>query len=118
MSSTEDKDLSTNHGTCTNHKTGKLLRAFARSAVDFAGPFVTVLGRGKRREKKYLCLFTCLATGAVHLEMAFGSDTDWFLDAFYRMTSRSGLPEEMLSENGPNFKGADAELKSLVMTTE
>lgn len=112
MSSTEDKELSTNHGTCTNHKTGKLLRAFARSAVDFAGPFVTVLGQGKRREKKYLCLFTCLATGAVHLEMAFGSDT------FYRMTSRSGLPEEMLSENGPNFKGADAELKSLVMTTE
>ena len=90
------------------------LRAFARSAVDFAGPFTTVQGRGKRREKRYLCLFTCLASRAVHLEMAFGLDTYSFLNAFYRMASRRGLPEEMYSDNGTNFKGADAELKSLV----
>lgn len=90
------------------------LRAFARSAVDFAGPFITVQGRGKRREKRYLCLFTCLATRAVHLEMAFGLDTDSFLNAFYRMASRRGLPEEMFSDNGTNFKGADAELKLLM----
>ena len=44
------------------------LRVFTRSAVDFAGPFVTVQGRGKRIEKQYLCLFTCLASRAVHLE--------------------------------------------------
>ena len=90
------------------------LRAFVRLAVDFAGPFITVQGRGKRREKRYLRLFTCLATRAVHLEMAYGLDTDSFLNAFYRMTSRRGLPEEMYSDNGTNFKGADAELKSLV----
>ena len=90
------------------------LRAFAKSAVDFAGPFVTVQGRGKRREKRYLCLFTGLASRAVHLEMAFGLDTDSFLNAFYRMASRRGLPEVMFSDNGTNFKGADAELKSLV----
>ncbi|MCG8034838.1 MAG: DUF1759 domain-containing protein, partial [Candidatus Thiodiazotropha taylori] len=90
------------------------LRAFARSAVDFAGPFITVQGRGKRREKRYLCLFTCFATRAVHLEMAYGLDTNSFLNAFYRMASRRGLPEEIFSDNGTNFKGADAELKSLV----
>ena len=90
------------------------LRAFARSAVDFGGPFITVQGRGKCREKGYLCLFTCLATRAVHLEMAYGLDTDSFLNTFYRMASRRGLPEEMFSDNDTNFKGADAELKSLV----
>ena len=90
------------------------LRAFVRSAFEFAGPFITVQGRGKRREKRYLCLFTCLATRAVHLEMAYGLDTDSFLNAFYRMASRRGLPEEMYSDNGTYFKGADAELKSLV----
>ena len=90
------------------------MRAFTKSAVDFAGPFTTIQGRGKRRQKRYLCLFTCLATRAVHLEMAYGLDTDSFLNAFYRMASRRGLPEEMFSDNGTNFKGADAELKSLV----
>ena len=90
------------------------LRAFTKTAVDFGGPFITVQGRGKRRLKRYLCLFTYLATRAVHLEVAFGLDTDSFLNAFYRMASRRGLPEEMYSDNGTNFKGADKELKSLI----
>ena len=60
------------------------LKAFARTAVDYAGPFITVQGRGKRREKRYLCLFTCLTSRAVHLEIAYGLDTDSFLNAFYR----------------------------------
>ena len=90
------------------------LLAFARSAVDFAGPFIADQGRGKRREKRYPCLFTCLATIAVHLKMAYGLDTDSFMNAFYRMTSRRGVQEEMFPNNGTNCKGADAELKSLV----
>ena len=48
------------------------LRAFTRTAVDFGGPFVTIQGRGRQRQKCYLCLFTCLASRAVHLEMASG----------------------------------------------
>ncbi|CAC5357995.1 unnamed protein product [Mytilus coruscus] len=52
------------------------LHALALTAVDFGGPFITVQGRGKRRQKRYLCLFTCLASRAVHLEVAFGLDTD------------------------------------------
>ena len=90
------------------------LRAFTKTAVDFGGPFITVQGRGKRRLKRYLCLFTSLATRAVHLKVAFGLDTDSFLNAFYRMASRRGLPEEMYSDNGTNFKDADKELKSLI----
>ena len=41
------------------------LRAFTRTAVDFGGPFITVQGRGKRRTKRYLCLFTWLEWLAV-----------------------------------------------------
>ena len=47
------------------------LRAFSKIAVDFAGPFFTIQGRGKARQKRYLCLFTCLLLRAVHLELAF-----------------------------------------------
>ena len=89
------------------------LRAFTRTAVDFGGPFLTVQGRGKPRCKRYLCLFTCLASRAVHLEMAYGLDTDSFLRAFTRMSNRRGLPEEMLSDNGTNFVGANEELRKL-----
>lgn len=97
-----------------NIRLNMTLRAFASSAVDFAGPFITVQGRGKRREKRYLCLFTCLASRAVHLEVAYGLDTSSFLNAFYRMVNRRGLPERILSDNGGNFVGANRELKELV----
>ncbi|XP_065192504.1 uncharacterized protein LOC135823588 [Sycon ciliatum] len=88
-------------------------RAFARTGVDFAGPFTTVQGRGRKRQKRYLCLFTCLATRAVHLELAYGLDTSSFLNAFYRFVGRRGLPQHMLSDNGTNFVGAQRELQEL-----
>ena len=62
------------------------------------------------QDERYLCLFTCLATRAVHLEMAFALDTYSFLNAFYRMVSRRGKPEEVVSDNGGNFFAAGKEL--------
>ena len=90
------------------------LHAFVRTAVDVGGPFITVQGRGKRREKRYMCLMTCLNSCAVHLEVAFGLDTDSFLNAFYRIVNRRGLPKEVISDNGANFVEANKELQELV----
>ena len=90
------------------------LRAFAQTAVDYGGPFITVQGRRTRRQKRYLCLFTCSATREAHLKMAYALDTDSFLNAFYRMVNRRGLPKEMLSDNGGNFVGGHKELSDLV----
>jgi hypothetical protein len=89
------------------------LKAFSHTAVDMGGPFTTVQGRGKRRLKRYLALFTCLKTRAVHLEMTYSLDTDSFLNAFCRMVNRRGCPEEMFSDNGGNFVKGAAELKQL-----
>lgn len=99
-------------------RTRMSFRAFTQASVDFGGPFITKQGRGKCRAKRYLCLFTCLATRAVHLEMAYSLDTDSFLNAFYRMTSRRGLPQDMLSDNGTNFVGGNNELKELVASLD
>jgi len=96
------------------HRLMTSMRAFTRTAVDYGGPFITIQGRGRRREKRYLCLFTRLTSRAVHLEMAYGLDVDSFMNAFYRMVNRRGLPEEMLSDNGKNFAAADKELCDLM----
>lgn len=90
------------------------MRAFAHTAVDYGGPFITAQGRGRRREKRYLCLFTCLNTKTVHSEMGYGLGTDTFSNAFYRISNRRGLPETLLSDNGANFVGSHKELKNLV----
>ena len=85
--------------------------------MDFAGPFITVQGRGRRREKRYLCLFTCLQSRAVHLEMAYGLDTDVFLRALSRFIGRRGKPSVMISDNGTNFVGATGEIEEIVLDT-
>ena len=46
--------------------------------------------------------------------MAWGLDTDTFLNAFTRFTSRRGVPKEVISDRGTNFIGAVGELKKLV----
>ena len=94
-------------------RTQKSLRAFSQTSLDFGRPFITKQGRGKVRQRRYLCLFTCLATRAVHLEVAFSLDTDSFLNAFFRMASRRGLPEDVVCDNGTNFVGGSNELKEL-----
>ena len=90
------------------------LHAFNKISVDYAGPFIAIQGRGRSRAKRYLCLFTCLLSRGVHLELAYSLDTDSFLNAFYRMTSRRGLPEEAMSDNGSNFVSGNRELRELI----
>ena len=85
------------------------LRAFERVGVDYGGPYLTKQGRGKTRAKRYLCLFTCLTTRAIHLEMAYSLDTDSFINAFTRMVARRGKPTYVVSDNG-----AERELRELV----
>ena len=82
-------------------------QAFSRVSIDYGGPFITIQGRGRRQEKQWLCLFTCLLSRAVHPEMAFGLDADSFLRCLTRMASRRGYPNEIISDHGTNFVGAE-----------
>ena len=86
------------------------LKSFTGISVDFGGPFIAVQGKGKRQTKRWLCLFTCLLSRAIHLELVYGLDTDSFLRCLIRMTSRRGYPQEIFSDRGTNFIGAAREL--------
>ena len=93
------------------------MRAFAKCCVDYAGPFTTKITR-RVSAKRYVCLFTCSATRAVHLEMSYSLSTTDFLNAFSRMVATRGKPEEVTSDNETNFVGAERELRELVQAMD
>jgi hypothetical protein len=52
------------------------LRAFARTGLDFAGPFLIKVGHCKARKKASVFVLTCLNTRAIHLEVCPSQDTN------------------------------------------
>ncbi|XP_046867757.1 uncharacterized protein LOC124460609 [Drosophila willistoni] len=62
---------------------------------------------GRRQEKRWVALFTCLRTRAIHLELAHDLSTDSCILAM----SRRGPVTKLRSDNGKNFIGADREAK-------
>lgn len=93
----------------------KMSRPFSRCGVDYAGPISLRVskGRGCRSYKGYICLFICMATRAIHLEVVSDMTTEGFLSAFKRFVARRGHCSEVFSDNGTNFVGASKELKRL-----
>lgn len=90
-------------------------RPFLRTGVDYAGPIHirTAKGRGHRTHKGFIAIFVCLSTKAAHLEAVSDYTTEAFLAAFRRFTSRRGLCQEVSSDCGTNFVGANKELQAL-----
>lgn len=85
-------------------------RPFSNCGVDYFGPMTVKVGR--RREKRWGALYTCLTTRAVHLELVSSLSTDSALMALRRMAARRGWPSRMYSDNATAFRGADQELKN------
>ncbi|GAB0086615.1 hypothetical protein DMENIID0001_007120 [Sergentomyia squamirostris] len=63
--------------------------------------------------KAYVVIFVCMSVKAVHLELVTALSTEAFVAALRRFVARRGIPAHMYSDNGTNFVGADAELKTL-----
>ena len=82
---------------------------FTFTGLDFFGPLLTKLAR--KEFKRYGCVFTCLCSRAIHLEMAYDLSTESFLCALSRFIARRGRPSEIFSDNGTNFVGGERELR-------
>ncbi|XP_051167644.1 uncharacterized protein LOC127285590 [Leptopilina boulardi] len=90
-------------------------RPFLNVGVDYCGPFFIKERRHRNltKVKTYVCVFVCMATKAVHLELASDLTTEAFLNCLKRLFARRGLAHTISSDNATNFIGAKNELKEL-----
>lgn len=88
------------------------VRPFTFCGVDYFGPVNVSIGR--RREKRWCALFTCMTIRAVHLELATDLSTDAFILCLRNFMNIRGVPRRIRSDNGTNFVGASKELKDAI----
>ena len=81
---------------------------FTHTGVDCFGPFC--VKRARSVVKRYGCIFTCMTTRAIHIEVLESLDTDSFVNALRRFIARRGQPKSITSDNGGNFVSGNKEL--------
>ena len=87
---------------------------FTYTGTDCFGPFYTTFGRGRKQQKRYGVIFTCMTVRAVHIEMVPDLSSEAILGALRRFLARRGQIRYLCSDNGTNYRGARSELlKSL-----
>ena len=82
---------------------------FYHTGIDYFGPITVKVLRS--RVKRWGCIFTCLSTRAIHLEVAPSLESDDFINVLERFICRRGRPKTIRSDCGTNFIGASNELK-------
>ncbi|KFD50466.1 hypothetical protein M513_08693 [Trichuris suis] len=80
------------------------LAPFAHVGMDFSGPIAVSCRRSQ--VKTWMCLFTRMATSAVHIEVYHSLDMTSFLSAFRRFIATRAAPTHCYSDNGTNFVAA------------
>jgi len=82
---------------------------FYNTGVDLLGPFNVPVKRSM--EKRWVTLFTCLDTRALHLEVTTDLSAPSFLNAFTCFSSLRGRPHFIYSDNGTNLVAGDRKLR-------
>ena len=90
--------------------------AFDKCSVDYFGPLMLKRGEDGVMKKIWTCMFVCLVTRGVHLEMVTDLSSQQFLMAFERFCARKGQPSVMWSDQAKTFIRANKELQNLLST--
>ena len=91
---------------------------FTYTGVDFAGPLYVRPGDATTSHKVWICLYTCCAVRAIHLDIVPDMTTSAFLRSLKRFTARRGLPRRFISDNGKTFKSAAKVLSAITSHEE
>lgn len=91
-------------------------RPFSFIGIDYFGPMLVKIGR--RVEKRWGMLITCLTVRAIHVEVAHSLSTDSCILCLRNFMARRGTPIEIFSDNGTNFKGASRELQEALQEVD
>ncbi|GIX82631.1 integrase catalytic domain-containing protein [Caerostris darwini] len=85
----------------------EISRPFTIYSCVFTGSIEIKLskGRGEEFTKACVSLFVCLATKVLHLELVGDLNSEYFISAVKRFTSRRGCPSHIYSDNATNFIG-------------
>ncbi|XP_047998158.1 uncharacterized protein LOC125235603 [Leguminivora glycinivorella] len=75
---------------------------FTFTGLDYLGPVLVETNTG--REKRWICLMTCLAVRAVHLELVKALTAEECLLAIRRFVAARGPPKVLISDNALQFK--------------
>ena len=103
---------SSTDGRSTRDRLNEHVFPFTLTGVDYFGPFEVKFLR--RTLKRWCCLFTCLTTRAVIIEVTQSLDTESCLAAVTRFIARRGYPKTIISDLWTNFVGAANELKAFM----
>ena len=93
---------------------------FTHTGVDCAGPLYThsKMSDAIKVGKAYICVFTCVSTRAVYLELAPDLSVESFLLTFQRFTAQHGLPATLISDNAKTFKTSSKEITKIVRSPD
>ena len=86
---------------------------FTFTGVDYAGPLFIRSEASDQPGKAWICLYTCLVTRAIHLDVVLDMSTETFIRCLKRFAARRGLPQRFVSDNSKTFKGTARFLKSV-----
>ncbi len=88
---------------------------YVHTGIDFAGPFHVKTGYTRKpiMLKTYACVFICLSTREVHIELCTDLSTTEFLASLRRFIAPRGVPAHIHSDNGTNFVGAKTKIREI-----
>ncbi|XP_055590943.1 uncharacterized protein LOC129743023 [Uranotaenia lowii] len=92
------------------------VRPFTHTGIDYFGPMEVAIGR--RVEKRWGVLLTCLTIRGAYLDLASSLTTSSCIMVIRNFIVRRGTPSVFYSDRGTNFIGADRELKQALQDVD